>query len=72
MAEHKGNLLLAAQIGDPIPGEQGLNGDHHIGPKRRQRFEQELLVGRNLRLQDGAGLIDNAKRQKSGVQSMPQ
>jgi hypothetical protein len=31
-----------------------------------------LLVGRNLRLQDGAGLIDNAKRQKSGVQSMPQ
>jgi hypothetical protein len=28
-----------------------------------------LLVGRNLRLQDnGAGLIDNANRQKSGVQ----
>ena len=62
-------MACPAQIGDPVPGEQTLHRDDQVGAVGRQRLEQELLVGRNLRLQhDGAGLIDNANRQKPGVQ----
>ena len=63
------NLLRLTQISDPVPGKQALDAHHHVRPKRRQRLQKELLVGRNLRaLDDVTGLVENADRQEPGVQ----
>ena len=69
MTDHEGNLLRLTKIGDPVPSEEALDAHNHVGPVRRQRLQQQLLVRGNLRsLNNGAGLIQNAHRQKPGMQ----
>ena len=69
MAEHEGNLLLPAQVGDPVPGEQTLDGDDHVGPEGASTSSSSCFsAGRLLLQDDGAGLIDDADGQEPCVQ----
>src|SRR5262249_44734112 len=47
MAEHKSDLLLGTQVGEPVPTEQALNGDNQPVAEGRDR-SQERRDGRFL------------------------
>src|SRR3954468_1558489 len=40
VAEHEANAFLGAEIGDPVPGEQALDGADGLGPIRRPRVKE--------------------------------
>jgi len=42
MAEHEGNLLTLAQVGDPVPGEHALDADHQAVAEGRDGLEQRF------------------------------
>ena len=69
VAEDEGDLLLVAQVGEPVPGEHALAGDDDVGAEGRQHVEQQLLLGGHLLLQDDvAGLVEDADGQQPCVQ----
>jgi hypothetical protein len=54
---------------DPVPGEEALDADNDVAPVRGERIEEQLLVGRNLRLADDApALIKDTDGKESGMQ----
>ena len=69
VAEDEGDLLVGAQVGDPVPGEDALDGDDEIVAVRGDRSQKllraraELLVDEHL-----AGLVEDAHVQAPGVQ----
>src|SRR5262245_21067457 len=74
MAEHEGNALLGAQVGEPVPGEHALDGDDQAGvvgvvAEGSDRVEESAGIGSIVLVQDGAAaLIEDAQVHASGVQ----
>ena len=61
--------MCLAQVGDPVPGEQALDGNDDIGAKGGERVQEQLPAGRDLRLQDNrAFVVENANGQQPCVQ----
>ena len=68
MAEDKGNPVLGAKVGDPVPGEEALDADDNVCAEGSEGIEKELFVGRDLCLADDvAGLIENADGEEPGM-----
>jgi hypothetical protein len=40
MAQDKGNTLLGAEIGQPVPGEEAFDANHQVRPVRCNRLEK--------------------------------
>ena len=69
MAEDERNLVSAAEVGDPVPGEEALDADDNVGAEGSEGIEESLFVGRDLRLTDDvAGLVEDADGEEPGVQ----
>ena len=69
MSQDERNVLCLAQVGDPVPGEQALDGNDDIGAIGGERVQEQLLAGRDLRLQDNrACVVEDANGQQPCVQ----
>src|SRR5262249_12376381 len=68
-AQHEGNVLRLAQIGQPVPAEEALAGDHQAIAERGNGFEKSSrLRGHFLVQDDSAGVVENAQVHCPGVQ----
>jgi len=69
VAEDEGDVVLGAEIGDPVPGEETLDADDDVGPVGGEGLEEQLLVGRNFRLADDlSGVVEDADGQEPGME----
>jgi hypothetical protein len=57
MAEDELDVLLAAQVGDPVPAEQALDSDHQILPVRSQGLGQQLSITGQFLVDQGFPLL---------------
>jgi hypothetical protein len=66
----KGNLLAGAEVGDPVPSEQALDGHDDIGAKGCEGLQEALGIIGDLGAEDDVvGLvIDHADGQEPGVE----
>jgi hypothetical protein len=48
VAQHKGNPLSFAEVGEPIPGKHALDADHHIFAEGFHRQEKRLGIGADI------------------------
>src|SRR5438093_4411198 len=53
VAQDEGDVLVRAQVGEPVPGEHTLHADHQTVAERRDRFEEGLWVGDEVSLEPG-------------------
>ena len=61
--------LLGTQIGQPVPGEQALDGDNEVLAKRLDGFQESLGTGAQVAVkQDLALLVQDAHIHPAGVQ----
>ncbi len=73
MTEDEGNLVIAAEVTDPIPGEETLDTDDDVGAVGGEGVEEDLLVGFDLRLaNDIAGMVEMQMARSLACRSMPQ
>jgi hypothetical protein len=58
MAQDKGDLFLAAQVGKPVPGENAFdgNGHVHVFSIRSYRFEEQFWAARHISVQENFSL----------------
>src|SRR6516165_5915269 len=69
MSQDERNVMCLAQVGDPVPGEQALDANDDIRAIGGERVQEQLLAGRDLRLQDNrACVVENANGQQPCVQ----
>ena len=69
VAEHEGDVVQGAQVGDPVPGEHALDADHQSLAKGRQGAEQRLRPARQIAIADHrAGVVQDAHMHRPGVQ----
>jgi len=69
MSEDKRYVVCLAQVSDPVPGEQALDGHDDIREIGGERVQEQLPAGRDLRLQDNrAFVVENANGQQPCVQ----
>ena len=72
VAEDEGDLLTGAQIGEPVPGEDALNGDDQVLPVWGDRTEEDLRVAADVLIEQNlAGLVEKAEIHGAGVQVNP-
>ena len=69
VAEHEGDPLAGAEIGEPVPGEDAFHRDDQVltvgldGPQEDPRIAANVLVKEDL-----PSLVENAQIHGSGVQ----
>src|SRR5262249_26369174 len=64
-----GELLLGAEVGEPVPGVHALDADHDVGPEGGDGFEESLGPSGDVLVQDdGAGRVEDAQVHGPGVQ----
>src|SRR5215467_3422042 len=69
VTKHEGNVLLSAEVGEPVPGEHALGGDDQTGAIRRDRLKERNRLGGDLAMQQlVASLAEDAQVKRSGVQ----
>jgi len=69
MAEHEVDPFPAAQIGDPVPGEDALHGHHEIFPVWGDRSQQSIGICPVVPVQENlACLVHDAEEHRSCVQ----
>jgi hypothetical protein len=69
VAEHESNLLLRAQIREPVPGKDALAGDDEALAVRGDRLEECLGRRREIALEDDlAGGIEDAHAHRVRVE----
>ena len=69
VAEDEGDLVFPAEVADPVPGEEALDTDDDVGAEGGECIEEDLLVGRNLRLADDLpGTVEDADGQEPGME----
>jgi hypothetical protein len=69
VAEDKGDLVLGAEVGDPVPGEEALDADDDVCAERGEGIEKELFVGGDGGLTDDvASLVENTDGEESGME----
>jgi len=69
VAEDEGDPLGAAQVGEPVPGEHALDGNHEIFPVRRDSLEERLRGRPEVAVQqDLARLVEDADVHGAGME----
>jgi hypothetical protein len=69
VAEHEGDVLLGAEVGEPVPAEQALDGDDQSVAERGDGVEEGVGVGAEvLVVDDLAGAVEDAQVHGPGVQ----
>jgi hypothetical protein len=69
VTEHEGNLLLGAQVGQPVPGEHAFTGDDQPLAIGRDGFEKGGRLGHDFAVQHLVALLaEDAQVKRSGVQ----
>ncbi len=62
MAKDEGNILFTAEIGEPVPGEDALNGNYDVLTIWRDRLEKDVGVCLDVPMQDDLSfLVEDAK-----------
>ena len=62
-------LLETAEIGEPVPGEDALDGDDDVLAVRRDRFEEGPRVRGHVAMKQGLStLVQDADVHRSGVE----
>jgi hypothetical protein len=69
MTQDKRDILLGAQIGEPIPGKDAFHGNRHLFSVRGDRFKEQLRGTRHLSVQQDLALgIQDTDVHRSGMQ----
>src|SRR5262245_7587754 len=69
VAQHEGNLLLGAQVGEPVPAEQAFDGDDQPVTKRFDGGEERIGPRRQVLVVDDLALVvEDAQVHGPGVQ----
>ena len=68
VAEHEGDVLGGAEVGEPVPAEDALDGDGEVVPERREQAQQLGGVGGDVALeQDVALRVEDADEHRPRV-----
>jgi hypothetical protein len=57
MAKDKGDLLLSAEIGKPIPGKDAFNGNNDILAIGSNGLKEDLRLGLDIPMQEDLALL---------------
>jgi hypothetical protein len=57
VAQDKRNVFLCAEVGNPIPGEDTLNGNDNIFSERSDRLEKDVGVCFDVPMQNDLPLL---------------
>src|SRR5262245_54331931 len=57
MTEDEGDLVLGAEVGEPVPGVGALAGDRAVGAKGIEGGEEGVGVGRQVASEPGVALL---------------
>ena len=69
VAQDEGDLFPVAEIGDPVPAEDALDGDGQVRPERLDRREQRLGRAGELAMEDHLTLrVEDADVHPAGMQ----
>jgi hypothetical protein len=69
VAEHEGNPLPFAEVGEPVPGEHALDGHHEILAVGRDEAEERLGAGAEILMDlDVSGLVEDTDVEGAGVE----
>jgi len=69
VAQDEGNILFTAEIGEPVPGEDALNGNDNVLTEWRDGFQEDVGVCLDVPMQDDISfLVENAQVHCPGVQ----
>lgn len=69
MAQDEGDLLLGTEIGEPVPGEEALDGDDEVGAVRSNGLEKGRgICGEVTVDQDLPFPVHDADVHRSGVE----
>ena len=69
MSEDEGDVFLAAEVGEPVPGEDALDADDHIGAVGLDGLQKWSRFGFDVVVQnDFAVAVDDAEVHGVGVQ----
>jgi hypothetical protein len=69
VAEDEGKALLLAQIGDPVPAEQALDGDGQVHPVGGESLQELVAVTGQLPVdEDLSFLVEDAQIETAGVE----
>ena len=59
MTQDEGNVVLGAQISDPIPGKHTFHCDDYIVPIRCDDFEEPIRLGGDISMDQDLSLLIN-------------
>jgi hypothetical protein len=69
VAEHEGDVLPGAQVGEPVPAEQALDGDDQSGAEGSDGPQEGVGVGGEVLVEDDlAAGVEDAEIHASGVE----
>ena len=69
MPEDEGDILIGAEIGELIPGEEAFDADDDIAAKWLDGGEELIRMGFEVLFEtDFAGLIENAEKHGAGME----
>jgi hypothetical protein len=64
MANEEGDLLLVAEVGQPVPAEQALAANNDVGAKRSDGSEESVGTARQAAVEnDVASAVKDAQMQ---------
>ena len=68
VAQDERNLVLQAEVRDPVPGEHALDADNQVLAKGRDGAKKNIWTARQVAVKDdGAGLIQDAQVHAPGM-----
>jgi hypothetical protein len=69
VARREGDLLLGAEVCEPVPGEHALGGDDEVVAEGGEGLEEGLGTGGDALVEDdSAGLVEDAEVHGPGVE----
>jgi hypothetical protein len=57
MAQDERDILLAAEVGDPIPGNDAFNRNNDVLSIRGDRLQKGVRIGFDVSVKDGSALL---------------
>jgi hypothetical protein len=68
MSKYKGDVVLSAQVGKPVPAKDAFDTDHHVIQIRKDQFKELLRIRFDVLMHFGfSGLIQDADVHISGM-----
>jgi hypothetical protein len=69
MAEDKVNVVIGAEVGDPVPREHAFEADDQVIPALGDQFQECLWRGFNVFVNElASGIIENTDVEGTGMQ----